>query len=633
MSALRDLYEVEAIADLLKQESEAKRIALHADENALPIKRKAARRKGAEVSRDVGVLLERADCEAENLLQLHGETDAVAHVAEWIKRRSLHALCEGMGVDYPESRYGHHCEVARLQSGDWWGRKLRVADWRQFEMRKIRTATVGIHATYCSDEIATAHQWHRAAIAQMLDNMYAVRLDGAALLTLHEAALKSKSNPAIRRVAMIRQAKGMAELSTTRPGWSWAFFTVTAPSRFHRTASAGRRENLRRFPNPKWDGSSPRDAQQHLCTVFSRWRAKLAREGIDYMYCRVVEPHVDGCPHWHGIVWAHQDDLPKIRQHLRGYALQVDGKEPGAWKHRMRWRKYRPWAARKVEGETDQAREVNAAIGYLIAYIGKNIDGRKADDSSMGYTTDRAGNTLPGDAVDNACRVVAWASLWGIRQFDFGGAPAIGPYDELRRLRAAPGNMLAPAWEAADRGDFAAYAQEAEQLGLDLIVKTSRDRLQEIADDIGVDMAPSEELADAALASDVFNRWGEPTRRWVLGVRDGDGIAEVNTRPHKWRTVAADGLQALAVTLGNAGRRLLDLMREKLQQQREQADAAALAVALAVRARGEAGRLGPGSITVRASGPGLQEGGGPPGRDEWDDWYQVGPYGIEQAVF
>ena len=28
--------------------------------------------------------------------------------------------------------------------------------------------------------------------------------------------------------------------------------------------------------------------------MFQRFRAKLAREGVDYMYCRVVEPHTDG---------------------------------------------------------------------------------------------------------------------------------------------------------------------------------------------------------------------------------------------------------------------------------------------------------------------------------------------------
>lgn len=629
MSALRQLYEVEALELLTEDEATAKRLGLHAEEAKYPIKRKAARAKGREVAADVSKVLERADCEAEELLNLHGTADAVGHVAEWVKWRALRNLCDWMSVDYPDSKYGKACEVARLSSGDWWGRKLRVADWRTYEMRKIRLGEID---RYTSLEIATAHQWHKAAIEQILDNLYAVRSDGAALMTLLEAANKSKSNPAIRRAAMIRQAKGMAELATER-GWSWAFFTLTCPSRFHRMTTVEVDGQKARVLNEKWDGSSPRDAQQYLRKVWQRVRAKLQRLGIDCMFCRVAEPHLDACPHWHGIFWAKEADLPRIHETLRHYGLEVDGNEAGAQLRRVKWEPYKPKKAHRDAGVTDEQHSVNCAIGYLIAYIGKNIDGKREDETAIGETKDRDGNKVDGDTIENAVRAVAWASLWGIHQFHFGGGECIGPYEELRRLKAGEidDDELEAVRQAADAGDVAEYMRLSEQMGLELWQETSRDRIEAIATERGLPLAASEELVDAAIEAGLFNRWGEPAKRWVLGVKVADNDYQaVKTRRHEWLIGTGDKIAELAGSLVEGGHRLLELLKEKVEQQRQKVEAeyTRFASALAVRFQGdrEAAPLGPGSITVRGSD-------GPPDGDDGGEWYAVDAFGIERGNF
>lgn len=509
----------------------------------------------------------------------------------------LRALCTSFNVEYPVSEYGKACEIARLCSPDWWGRKLRIADWREWEMRKIATAEV---RRYCSDEIAQAHKWHKEEIQALLEDLIAARDDDAVLLTLGEIAKTSKANPVIRRAQMVRMAKGLARLAESR-GWSWAFWTLTCPSKFHRLTTRevredGKKKRLEREPNPKWSGASPRDAQLHLRKVFERVRAKLDRMGIEYFYCRVAEPHLDACPHWHGIFWCAPADLERVRQVLRHYGLEEDGDEAGAQRRRVQWRKYRKQA---YEGDI-----VDAAIAYLIAYIGKNIDGYTSDDECMGETLDRERQKVDGTTVENAARVQAWASTWGIRQFQFGGGAAVGPYEELRRIRHEVANNLEEARKAADQGDFATYTREAQQLGLSLVVETSADRIGALADALGLPREASPELAEAATAAGLFNRWGEPARRWVLGVTDG--LAEIRTRLHTWRIVTAEQFRREAPEQASE---LLPALEERRASSRAS----------------EAARLGPGQITVRSSG--LQPGGAmPPDEDPTACWDVFRPF-------
>jgi hypothetical protein len=87
---------------------------------------------------------------------------------------------------------------------------------------------------------------------------------------------------------------------------------------------------------------------------------------------------------------------------------------------------------------------------YLAKYLAKNIDGHQ-----VGVDIEAGENSI--DTVRN---VDAWASTWGIRQFQQVGGPGVTIWRELRRL---VGNQQMPLFEvqrkAADEGDWGAFVE------------------------------------------------------------------------------------------------------------------------------------------------------------------------------
>ena len=80
----------------------------------------------------------------------------------------------------------------------------------------------------------------------------------------------------------------------------------------------------------------PRDTQRYLNKVWAQLRAQFAKRGIGFFGFRGVEPHHDGTPHWHLLMYVkpeHKDDVIHL---FRKKALELDGDEFGAKKYRFK---------------------------------------------------------------------------------------------------------------------------------------------------------------------------------------------------------------------------------------------------------------------------------------------------------
>ncbi|ECK9342683.1 replication endonuclease, partial [Salmonella enterica subsp. enterica serovar Newport] len=245
----------------------------------------------------------------------------------------------------------------------------------------------------------------------------------------------SVANPAIRRCELMTRIRGFENICNEL-GYVGEFYTLTAPSKYHATTKAG-------YRNSKWNGASPSDTQNYLTGLWARIRAKLHREEIRIFGIRVAEPHHDGTPHWHMLMFMLPEDVERVRLIIRDYAWEED-------RHELKSDK-----AKKARFHAEAIDpEKGSATGYVAKYISKNIDGYALD----GETDDESGELLK----ETAPAVSAWAARWHIRQFQFIGGAPVTVYRELRRLadtEAAHGLSVefAAVHDAADAGDWAGY--------------------------------------------------------------------------------------------------------------------------------------------------------------------------------
>lgn len=353
----------------------------------------------------------------------------------------LRAYCERQGVRAPsvDTLAGL---VARLTDAAWWRRALRRSIVRSCERACIRIGMVHRHASpYASEEAVHRRGQQRRRNARMLVATEAVNEDGEAF-TLAELSARSVSDPAVRRAELMTRIRGFEEWAEER-GHVGVFVTWTAPSRMHaRLAVSG-------DPNPKYDGTTPREAAALLARQWAKCRAAWKRRGIAPYGFRVAEPHHDGTPHWHMLLFLAAEEERVCEDIMRRYAWEPDAAELTTDKAR---------AARFHAKRIDPER--GTAAGYIAKYIAKNIDGAHVgDDEETG---------APAEAM--APHVDAWASTWGIRQFQQIGGPGVTVWRELRRMREAPaqGELFGDAWAAADAGAWRAYiaAQAVRRVGL-----------------------------------------------------------------------------------------------------------------------------------------------------------------------
>lgn len=344
--------------------------------------------------------------------------------------------------------------LAKLSDSKWWQNKLKRQWAFQREHLAIAAGQVQKSASpYASRTCVGEWKEQKRKNREWLKNQCIENVDTGEQFELALQVDKSNANPAIRRCELMIRMRGFEDIANEF-GYVGAFITLTAPSKYHSVHAAGG------FIK-NWNATTPRDTQKYLCSVWAKIRAKLNREGLRIFGFRVAEPHHDGTPHWHILVFMRPEDKEQIHKIMRSYALDEDAYEPGAQENRFKF--------------VDIDPTKGTATGYIAKYVSKNIDGYQLDDE----IDDETGQ----DLKTMAKNVTAWSSRWGIRQFQqIGGAP-VTVWRELRRLgsQKVENPIIDPVLAAADVGDWAAYTQlqgGATAERRDIVVRISYEKEQ-----------------------------------------------------------------------------------------------------------------------------------------------------------
>lgn len=418
--------------------------------------------------------------------------------------------------------------LVRLLDESWWQRKINRAWAIYCELIAILTGQVrkGV-SPYASAHAVREFTQRKAAQQAWMASMSAVNEELGQEIDLVDAVMGSVANPEIRRHELMVRMRGFEDMAQEQ-GKLGLFLTLTAPSSYHAWRQ-GSKDKSKTYQNDDFNGSTPTDTNRLLCKQWARFRAALAREGIMAFGFRVVEPHHDGTPHWHCLLFInpeHQRDFLTLLAYHFTATNRAELKMPNSAQldalaelpirnkfPRIKWllnvedpavvKAINPRVNWKVIDPTK-----GSATGYIAKYIAKNIDGHKV---GMDYEAEAH--------VDHTTiAVAAWASCWRIRQFQQIGGPAVSVWRELRRL-----------------GD--------EVIEWDCIIEAARtaadnNRWGDFIDAMGgIDLPRKEHLIRLSKRLDeAANKYGEDVLK-LMGVITDIGQTTAITRTEGWQIV------------------------------------------------------------------------------------------------
>jgi hypothetical protein len=417
----------------------------------------------------------------------------------------IHEKLADYDVKQLDDNFSFEQKIARYTCKQWWLRNLRQSHARAREASAIDARLVHRKANlYCSDDTLERRAEQLNRNKALLAGITMQNEDGLKM-TLEEIAQTGMANQANKRAELMTRITGFEEIAKLY-NHDALFVTITCPSRMHAINKNG-------VINKKYDGTKPSEAQAYLVQTWAKVRAKLHRDGVSVYGLRVAEPHHDGTPHWHMMLFFKkgkiQNSKVKIKAHLmqviETYFLQDSWQEFGAMANRVKFVHIDP--------------SKGTASGYVMKYVAKNIGGITGEYSDEGGIL----------SEDASARVEAWASTWRIRQFQQVGGHSVTVWRELRRIPEnianCSGALILRAWVSAQKvkkdneTKKASFAQFIEAMG-------------------GVDFGARE--SRLCIDDDYITkrgRYGDAIVRVINGVRERFGLCVAKSNRQKWERV------------------------------------------------------------------------------------------------
>lgn len=236
-------------------------------------------------------------------LQLSLTPDRVAHYV-----RTRHEY--GLKLD-PDSEKTDQGQMARLRSEYFWRAWVNsFADSHREHLamqgRELGDPNIGL-APYCSDATYKMFETRLEAIAYKLSEQPVSSSLGLVKTQLYRDSQRGKFN------RLYLSGKGMVALAQQRH-YACGLITLTCPARYHPSSSL-------------YDGSSFKDGHEHLKGIYRklfRHLGKTFTANDNYFGMRVVEAHLDGCPHWHIVLFSTDEFFTNLTQKLKSIYLTSD---------------------------------------------------------------------------------------------------------------------------------------------------------------------------------------------------------------------------------------------------------------------------------------------------------------------
>lgn len=305
----------------------------------------------------------------------------------------------------------------RLVCSDWWARRLKRQSLKHDESARILKGLVKKgKQVYCSDQTVSLVKSRNLKTIQVMKNKMLVS-DYGDELNMMDVLKASIANPANRRAEMMVRMAGFEQYADSQ-GHVGMFYTITCPSKYHRYGGGQLNPNYQH---------TPREGQKYLSGIWVKIRALFSYHGLTPYGFRVAEPHHDGTPHWHMLLFMPPEQKQQITEIINEVALREDGNEPGASIHRFTAKELL-----KEMVQADGSIKKVSATGYIAKYIAKNIGFDLESDELEDFTDYE---DLTKSVTETSDRVRSWASVWGIRQFQQIGGSSVTVWRELRRLR------------------------------------------------------------------------------------------------------------------------------------------------------------------------------------------------------
>ena len=163
--------------------------------------------------------------------------------------------------------------------------------------------------------------------------------------SLKECIVSSNHNPQ-RYYGEIQNRINTLEREATNADLTPVFLTITLPSEFHMMKTT---RNGTLVKNPKYNGTEPKEAVKILTKMWAKLRQDRSLKELSKMqrmYYRVNEPHKDGTPHTHILLFIPKERVERVER---------------AFKHLYNTR------SNKFE------KNIRSATSYIMKYINKTL--------------------------------------------------------------------------------------------------------------------------------------------------------------------------------------------------------------------------------------------------------------------